>query len=55
MSITFATHGMLWPRADIIREQVQVIEILVEDDVAQLVVIEDADEIEVVLEVCSND
>ncbi len=33
MGIAFASHGMLWPRANIIREQVQVIEILVEEDV----------------------
>jgi hypothetical protein len=37
MGIAFASHGMLWPRADIIREQVQVIEVLVEEDITLLV------------------
>jgi len=37
MSITIVSDGLLWPQAAIIREQVQIIEVLVEEDIEILV------------------
>ena len=54
MSITIATDGMLWPLANIVREQFEKIEVLC-DDPHRIEVMVDPSDVEIQVEVCSDE
>ena len=54
MSISIATDGILWPRANIIREQFEKIEVLYQDPHEIAVIVEPSD-VEIQVEVCEAD